>query len=80
MATKKSAVQNTAKANVEQNPISRFVTYVEESRAELRKVSWPTMKETRRATLVVLGFVAVMSVLLGLVDLGFSTIMKTILS
>ena len=31
------------------------------SRVELRKVSWPTMKETRTTSLVVLGFVTVMA-------------------
>ncbi len=80
MATKKAGSQNTAKASTEQNIVSRFITYAEESRAELRKVSWPTILETRKATLVVLGFVTVMSILLGLVDLGLSSLIKTILS
>ncbi len=80
MATKKAPAPTPAKASSEQNPISRFITYVEESRAELRKVSWPTIKETRGATFVVLGFVAIMSVLLGLVDLGLSSLIKAILS
>ena len=61
-------------------PVSRFVAYVEEARNELRKVSWPTVRETRSATLVVLGFVTVMSILLGLVDLGLSSLVKLILS
>jgi len=59
---------------------TRFITYVEDSRNELRKVTWPTRAETRRATLVVLGFVTVMAILLGLVDLALSTLMKLILS
>ena len=59
---------------------SRFVAYVEDSRNELRKVTWPTRAETRRATFVVLGFVTVMAILLGLVDLALSTLMKLILS
>ena len=62
------------------NPIRRFMTYAEESRAELRKVSWPSIPETRKATLAVLGFVAVMAILLGLVDLGLSSLIKAILS
>ena len=58
----------------------RFSRYVEDSKAELRKVTWPTLKETRKATLAVLGFVAVMAVILGLVDLGLSALIKSILS
>jgi preprotein translocase subunit SecE len=53
---------------------------VEASRAELRKVTWPTLKETRKATLAVLGFVAVMAIVLGLIDLGLSSLVKVILS
>jgi preprotein translocase subunit SecE len=60
--------------------IARFVAYVEDSRNELRKVSWPTLKETRSATFVVLGFVAVMAILLGVVDLAFSKLVQLILS
>ncbi len=79
MATKKSQIQDS-KDGAKQNPVTRFVTYVEEARAELRKVTWPTLKETRGATFVVLGFVTVMAILLGLVDLGLSTLIQTILS
>jgi len=60
--------------------IARFVAYIEDSRNELRKVSWPTIKETRSATLVVLGFVAVMAILLGLVDFALSALVRLILS
>jgi preprotein translocase subunit SecE len=60
--------------------ISRFIAYVEDSRNELRKISWPTVKETRSTTFVVLGFVAVMAILLGVVDLALSTLVRLILS
>ena len=60
--------------------VQRFIRYVEDSRAELRKVTWPTVAETRKATFAVLGFVAVMAVILGLVDLGLSSIIKSFLS
>ncbi len=70
--------QDVAEQNT--NPISRFVRYAEDSRAELRKVSWPSLPETRKATLAVLGFVAVMAIILGLVDLGLSSLIKALLS
>ncbi len=62
------------------NQIRRFIQYVESSRAELRKVTWPTIAETRKATFAVLGFVAVMALLLGLVDLGLSSLIQSFLS
>ncbi len=60
--------------------IADFKEYLVLSRAELRKVSWPTWKETRATALVVLGFVPVMAILLGLVDLALSSVIRFILS
>lgn len=59
---------------------SAFKNYVLLSRTELRKVSWPTLKETRTTGLVVLGFVTVMALLLGLVDFLLSGAIRMILS
>ena len=69
---KKQAQAVDDKAAKGPNPVARFARYVEDSKVELRKVTWPTLQETRKATLAVLGFVAVMAVILGLVDLGLS--------
>lgn len=62
------------------NPVVRFIRYVEASRAELRKVSWPTVRETRKTTIAVLCFIGIMAIILGLIDLGLSSLIKTILS
>lgn len=59
---------------------SAFKSYLLLSRTELRKVSWPTLKETRTTGLVVLGFVTVMALLLGLVDFLLSGAIRMILS
>ena len=77
---KKQAQAVDVKAAKGPNPVARFARYVEDSKAELRKVTWPTLQETRKAALAVLGFVAVMAVILGLVDLVLSSLIKTILS
>lgn len=77
---KKQAQAADLKADKAPNFLVRFSRYVEDAKVELRKVTWPTLKETRKATLAVLGFVAVMAVILGLVDLGLSALIKTILS
>lgn len=60
--------------------IREFRDYLLLSRVELRKVSWPNWKETRATSLVVLGFVAVMAVILGVVDLVLSGLIRFILS
>ena len=49
-----------------------FRNYLELSKTELRKVTWPTVKETRTTSLVVLAFVVVMAIFLGVVDLVLS--------
>jgi len=78
--TKKSNVASDEKKDGIASQAARFVAYVEDARNELRKVSWPTLAETRKATLVVLGFVAVMAILLGIVDLVLSKLVQLILS
>ena len=57
-----------------------FREYLLLSRVELRKVSWPNWKETRTTSMVVLGFVAVMAILLGVVDLILSSVVRLILA
>lgn len=60
--------------------LAAFKDYLLLSRVELRKVSWPNWKETRTTSMVVLGFVAVMAILLGLVDLILSSVVRLILA
>ena len=57
-----------------------FMEYLELSRLELRKVTWPATKELRATSLAVLVFVFVMAVFLGLVDLGLSKLIGIVLS
>ena len=57
-----------------------FRNYLELSKTELRKVTWPTVKETRTTSLVVLAFVVVMAIFLGVVDLGLSKLISFILA
>lgn len=51
------------------NPIFR---YFKETRAEVRKVSWPTRQEALRLTLVVLAVTISMAIILGALDYLFS--------
>ena len=77
---KKTPATTNAQTSKEAGLVKRFITYVEDSRAELRKVTWPSAAETRKATIAVVGFIAVMALILGLIDLGLSSIIKSFLS
>ena len=48
--------------------LKRIRRFIEESYSELKKVVWPTRKETMQMTAYVFGFVAIMSVFLWLTD------------
>ena len=47
---KKTPATTNAQTSKEPGLVKRFITYVEDSRAELRKVTWPSAAETRKAT------------------------------
>jgi preprotein translocase subunit SecE len=69
-------------AAVDRSPskIQALVTYFEDARVELGKVSWPTRKEVKTTSLAVLALVVFMSIFLGIADLILSKIMASILS
>lgn len=54
--------------------------YLKDSKGEMKKVTWPTRKATVGLTWVVLIVVLVISLYLGVVDLGLSKLVKMILS
>jgi preprotein translocase subunit SecE len=53
--------------------------YIRNSWKELRKVTWPTRKESRRLTVAVIIFAVVFGVLIAVVDYGLDKIFKRIL-
>ena len=59
--------------------VRNSITFLDEVRAELRKVHWPARNETYAATGVVLVIVAIIALYLGLVDAGLSQFIKAIL-
>ena len=57
----------------------KFVTYIKESYNELKnKVSWPTTKELTNSAVIVLIASIIMSLIIGVVDLGFENMMQFI--
>jgi preprotein translocase subunit SecE len=53
--------------------------FLKESRAELKKVTWPTSKQTIASTSVVIVITVIVSLALGFVDFGLAKIIRVIL-
>jgi preprotein translocase subunit SecE len=52
--------------------------FLEEVRAELRKVTWPSRQEYMGGTIGVLVIVAILTLVLGVVDFGLAEIIQLI--
>ena len=53
--------------------------YLTEVRTEFRKVTWPSQREYVGGTVGVVVIVAILTLVLGLIDMGLSRIMELIL-
>jgi preprotein translocase subunit SecE len=62
-----------------QDAIGRLTEFFQEAWQELKKVHWPSRKETYAATLVVIIVVVLISVYLALVDLALTKAIQTII-
>jgi len=60
--------------------IREFIEFFEESKVEIKKVVWPTRKETISTCVAVLLVSLVVALYLGIVDLALSKIVEAILS
>lgn len=58
---------------------NRLATFIQESRVELKKVTWPAREETVRSTLSVVVMSAVVAAFLGGLDSVFRLILDTFL-
>ena len=59
--------------------LDQGISFVQESWTELSKVHFPSPRETMQATLVVVVLALVMALWLGLVDMGATRIVRTLL-
>jgi len=59
--------------------LRRAIEFVKEAWQELKKVHWPSRKETYAATAVVIIVVVLVSVYLAIVDLGLTTVIQAII-
>jgi len=54
--------------------IARFIGFLREVRNELRKVTWPTFDELKKATTVIVIFVTILGIMIGLMDSFFQLV------
>jgi preprotein translocase subunit SecE len=51
--------------------LARVVDFFRDVRGEVRKVTWPTTEELKKATLVIVIFVTILGAVIGLMDATF---------
>ncbi len=51
-------------------------TYFRELKSEFKKIVWPSFKQVRNNTGVVLTFIILLGVFIGLIDLGFTYLLS----
>jgi len=56
--------------------VSKLVSFLKEVKLEMKKVNWPTKKETFKYTLIIIGLSVAVAVFLGTLDFVFSTILN----
>ena len=57
---------------------TRAVQFLREVKIELKKVTWPTRKQTLGSTAVVIVLVMIISVFLGLVDVSLGNLVQAV--
>jgi len=66
----------TSKSTINFKFWDKSVQFLREVKVELKKVTWPSRKQTLGSTLVVIILVMIISVFLGMVDVGLSNIIR----
>ena len=67
------------KANIFVRAAKRIGSYFRELKSELKKVTWPTAKQVRNNTGIVLTAIIMIGVFVALLDFGFQFLVNTLL-
>jgi preprotein translocase subunit SecE len=59
--------------------IDKGLQFLREVKVELKKVTWPSRKQTMGSTVVVLVIVTIISLFLGIVDAGLASLIRAVL-
>jgi preprotein translocase subunit SecE len=59
--------------------MNKLINYIKNSKSELKKVVWPTKKQTTSHTLLVIGFSLGVALFLGILDFGLNKLFELII-
>lgn len=59
--------------------LKEFINYIKNSKQELKRVVWPTKKETFNHTLIVIGISVGVAIFLGIVDFILSKVLEVVI-
>ena len=76
---KQSAGTSLPAAKPKDNIFTQTARFLREVKIELKKVTWPTRKQTIGSTAVVIALVMLISLFLGFVDFGISSLIRIVL-
>jgi preprotein translocase subunit SecE len=77
---RKSAVGDKPKAvTTDPSVLQKSMQFLREVKIELKKVTWPTRKQTMGSTVVVVILTMIFSLFLGLVDVSLSGLIRVVL-
>ena len=76
---RQSQVSRAMPAKPKVNFINSSVQFLREVKIELKKVTWPSRKQTIGSTAVVIAVVILISIFLGTVDIGLSSLIRVVL-
>ncbi len=62
-----------------QNILQKGIQFLREVRVELKKVTWPSRKQTIGSTVVAIVLVMIVSIFLGVVDMSLSNLIQLVL-
>ena len=82
VAMRKPSTASSAAASKQpgESIFSKAVQFLREVKVELKKVAWPSRKQTIGSTAVVIALVVLISLFLGVVDMGLSTLIRFVLN
>ena len=79
VASYKKSTASARSAKIKEGHIENVLQFLREVKIELKKVTWPTRAQAMGSTVVVIVLVIIISLFLGLVDGGLSSLVRIVL-
>ena len=75
---RQTAVAKATSSKPAKRYLDKWLQFLREVKIELKKVTWPTRKQTIGSTAVVIILVMIISLFLGIVDIGLSSLVRVV--